>query len=141
VLINSGWRDAFVDQAIEQYTRLRERGVNVRLVVGPWDHADVSCPTQKGAFAWLEEHLAQRSVNRAAKTRFRFVFRAPTRSVRVHGGRFPTGLLPLRRGHFTCNAVAARLLRGHPKTPHRATLPLTQLSQPQAGLALSRMVL
>lgn len=67
VLINAGWRDFFIVQALEQYTSLSERGVNVALTIGPWIHTQVSRATQKDTFAWLEEHLAHRTENHRPK--------------------------------------------------------------------------
>jgi putative CocE/NonD family hydrolase len=62
VLLQTGWQDRFPDQMIAQYDRLRLRGVDVGLTIGPWTHVDVGT---KGAghvmeetLAWLEQHLA-----------------------------------------------------------------------------------
>ena len=62
VLLQAGWQDRFPDQMITQYERLRRRGVDVGLTIGPWTHVEVGT---KGAglvmaetLAWLEEHLA-----------------------------------------------------------------------------------
>jgi predicted acyl esterase len=62
VLLQEGWQDRFVDQMIEQYERLRRRGVDVGLTIGPWTHAEF---VTKGAgivmeetLNWLAEHLA-----------------------------------------------------------------------------------
>ena len=62
VLLQEGWQDRFVDQMIEQYERLRRRGVDVGLTIGPWTHVEVAT---KGAgilmeetLEWLAEHLA-----------------------------------------------------------------------------------
>ena len=38
VFLMGGWHDLFLDQTLEQYVRLRERGVDVALTVGPWTH-------------------------------------------------------------------------------------------------------
>lgn len=68
----SGWQDLFVGQTIAQFQRLRERGVDATLTVGPWTHADVL--TRGGprilreALDWVDVHLggpAER-VNREA---------------------------------------------------------------------------
>jgi uncharacterized protein len=63
VLLQEGWQDRFVDQMIEQYERLRRRGVDVGLTIGPWTHVEVAT---KGAgilmeetLEWLAEHLAR----------------------------------------------------------------------------------
>jgi len=62
VLLHEGWQDRFPDQMIGQYERLRRRGVDVGLTIGPWTHVEV--PT-KGArivmtetLDWVAEHLA-----------------------------------------------------------------------------------
>jgi uncharacterized protein len=41
VLLQEGWQDRLVDQMIEQYERLRRRGVDVGLTIGPWTHVEV----------------------------------------------------------------------------------------------------
>ncbi|KAJ5752491.1 hypothetical protein N7520_009408 [Penicillium odoratum] len=38
ILLVSGWYDPFEMQTMQQYKRLFERGVDVSLVVGPWNH-------------------------------------------------------------------------------------------------------
>ena len=61
VLIISGWQDLFLGQTIEQYQRLRERGVDATLTIGPWTHAEVL--TRGGprilreALDWVDVHL------------------------------------------------------------------------------------
>ena len=62
VLLHEGWQDRFPDQMIGQYERLRRRGVDVALIIGPWTHVGVGT---KGAgivmtetLDWLAEHLA-----------------------------------------------------------------------------------
>ena len=42
VLLQEGWQDRFLDQMIEQYERLRRRGVDVGLTIGPWTHVEVA---------------------------------------------------------------------------------------------------
>jgi putative CocE/NonD family hydrolase len=62
VLLQAGWQDRFVEQMIGQYERLRRRGVDVGLTIGPWTH--VEFPTKGMGVAmeetldWLAEHLA-----------------------------------------------------------------------------------
>jgi predicted acyl esterase len=65
VLLQEGWQDRFADQMIEQYERLRRRGVDVGLTIGPWTHVEFAT---KGAgivmeetLDWLAEHLARTS--------------------------------------------------------------------------------
>src|SRR4030095_16218528 len=47
---------------IEQYARLRERGVDVALTVGPWTHIDLAGRgagvVARETLDWFEEHLA-----------------------------------------------------------------------------------
>jgi putative CocE/NonD family hydrolase len=62
VLLHAGWQDRFPEQMLTQYERLRRRGVDVALTIGPWTHVEVAT---KGArvvstetLDWLGEHLA-----------------------------------------------------------------------------------
>jgi putative CocE/NonD family hydrolase len=57
VLLVGGWQDVFADQTLEQYHRLRQRGVDVALVVGPWTHAQGGGDAVRESLAWLDEHL------------------------------------------------------------------------------------
>ena len=41
VLLQEGWQDRFVGQMTEQYERLRDRGVDVGLTIGPWTHVEL----------------------------------------------------------------------------------------------------
>lgn len=54
VLLVNGWQDLFLEQTLEQYRRLRERGVEVALTIGPWTHARL---LRKGASVFLVESL------------------------------------------------------------------------------------
>jgi putative CocE/NonD family hydrolase len=60
ILIITGWYDIFIEQSIEQYVQLRERGCNVNLTVGPWTHFKSGLAPQmsRHGFDWIEEHLA-----------------------------------------------------------------------------------
>jgi putative CocE/NonD family hydrolase len=62
VLLVSGWQDLFLDQTLEQFRHLRQRGVTTALTVGPWTHTQVmttGAPTVlRESLAWLDEHLA-----------------------------------------------------------------------------------
>jgi uncharacterized protein len=68
VLLQAGWQDRFPDQMIAQYERLRQRGVDVDLTIGPWTHVDVG--TRGAGFVmaetldWLEQHLAATGTRR-----------------------------------------------------------------------------
>ncbi len=62
VLLLSGWQDLFLEQTLAQYRRLRDRGVDVAMTVGPWTHSQMV--TKAGGLAaaetltWLGSHLA-----------------------------------------------------------------------------------
>ena len=62
VLLFTGWQDLFLDQTLEQYATLRERGVDVALTVGPWTHLDMvfkgAGTVVRESAEWLDEHLA-----------------------------------------------------------------------------------
>src|SRR5262249_44534954 len=64
VLLVGGWQDLFLEQTLHQYQRLRDRGVDVALTVGPWTHSQL-LTKGLGVFAqesqdWLDTHLADR---------------------------------------------------------------------------------
>ena len=65
ILLISGWQDIFLDQTLEQYRRLQERGVDVALTTGPWSHIAVGAGgaqiTTTETFDWIEENLAKRA--------------------------------------------------------------------------------
>jgi uncharacterized protein len=62
VLLVGGWQDLFLQQTLEQYETLRDRGVTVALTVGPWTHAEIltkgAGPIARESLDWLETHLA-----------------------------------------------------------------------------------
>jgi putative CocE/NonD family hydrolase len=64
ILLISGWQDLFLDQTLEQYHRMHERGVDVALTVGPWSHLAVGAGAARivtgETYAWMEEHLTGR---------------------------------------------------------------------------------
>jgi putative CocE/NonD family hydrolase len=59
VLLVGGWHDLFIEQTLEQYRTLTDRGVPARMVVGPWAHLDI---TSQGSvvinesLAWLDRY-------------------------------------------------------------------------------------
>ena len=61
VLLLGGWHDPFVAQMIEEYERLRQRGVDVALTIGPWTHVEAAtrgAPVlMEETLDWLGEHL------------------------------------------------------------------------------------
>ena len=68
VLLQEGWQDRFVDQMIEQYEILRDRGVDVGLTIGPWTHVEAATKgwgsMMEEALDWLAEHLAGTGIRR-----------------------------------------------------------------------------
>jgi uncharacterized protein len=62
VLLQEGWQDRFVDQMIDQYLRLRRRGVDVGLTIGPWTHVEFATKgtgiVMEETLDWLAEYLA-----------------------------------------------------------------------------------
>ena len=75
ILLISGWQDIFVRQTFEQFARLRERGIDVSLTVGPWTHTEGSSAVVGERIAWLDEKLAGGPAARASPVRV-FVTRA-----------------------------------------------------------------
>lgn len=63
VMIVAGWQDPFIAQSIQQYSRLRARGVTAALVAGPWTHVEAVGPggiyATGRAVEWLDTHLAK----------------------------------------------------------------------------------
>ena len=63
VLLIGGWQDLFLDQTLEQYRALDERGVEVGLTVGPWTHLDIATRgtgiVSRETLAWLDQQLAE----------------------------------------------------------------------------------
>ena len=61
-LLVGGWQDLFLDQTIDQYLSLSERGVDVALTIGPWTHLDTvqkaSGLIGRESLAWLDAHMA-----------------------------------------------------------------------------------
>lgn len=71
VLLIGGWQDIFVDQTLQQYRALHDRGVDVALTVGPWTHSHMvgrAAPhVLRESLDWLGTHLTGRtSAPRAA---------------------------------------------------------------------------
>lgn len=61
VLLQEGWQDRFGEQMFAQYARLRSRGVEVGLTVGPWTHVEFGLQgcrvVMPDTLDWLAEHL------------------------------------------------------------------------------------
>ncbi len=61
-LLIGGWQDLFLEQTIEQFGALAERGVPTRMLIGPWTHLDTATkagPAFAEGLAWLERHAGQ----------------------------------------------------------------------------------
>ncbi len=62
VLLIGGWQDLFLDQTLDQYRVLAERGADVALTVGPWTHVETLSKgggvVTRESLDWLGEHLA-----------------------------------------------------------------------------------
>ncbi|MGV0851426.1 CocE/NonD family hydrolase [Mycolicibacterium phlei] len=73
VLLIGGWQDLFLEQTVAQYRRLRERGVDVGLTVGPWTHMHLmtkAAPTVvRETLDWLGTHLGGRPGGRRQPVR------------------------------------------------------------------------
>jgi uncharacterized protein len=65
VLLIGGWQDLFLQQTLQQYEHLRDRGVDVALTVGPWTHTQLLTQglrtIAKESRDWLDTHLAGRT--------------------------------------------------------------------------------
>ena len=64
VLLFGGWQDLFLQQTLEQYRHLTDRGVPTALTMGAWTHTQLmskAAPTVlRESLAWLDEHLGGR---------------------------------------------------------------------------------
>jgi uncharacterized protein len=62
VMLVAGWHDIFLRQSCEQYERLRGRGIDVGLTVGPWTHFGMMSTgggtVLRRCLEWLDQHLA-----------------------------------------------------------------------------------
>ena len=73
VLLLTGWQDVFLDQTLEQYDRLRSRGVTTGLTIGPWTHSHMmnkAAPTViRESLDWLDTHLGGAPARRPSPVR------------------------------------------------------------------------
>jgi putative CocE/NonD family hydrolase len=73
VLLFSGWQDLFLEQTLEQYRRLRDRGVDVALTVGPWTHTHMLTKglgaVSRESLDWLATHLGGAPSTRRSRVR------------------------------------------------------------------------
>lgn len=54
VLLIGGWNDLFLEQTVQQFRALRDRGVDVAMTLGPWTHSQLAT---RGAPLVLRESL------------------------------------------------------------------------------------
>ena len=75
VLLIGGWQDLFLQQTLQQYRHLRDRGVDVALTMGPWTHTQLLFhglrTIAQESQDWLDTHLGGRG---AASRRSRVHF-------------------------------------------------------------------
>ncbi|MEY8017137.1 CocE/NonD family hydrolase [Mycobacterium servetii] len=68
VLLVGGWQDIFLRQTLQQYARLRDRGVDVALTVGPWAHTQLLtkglATNLRESLDWLDAHLGSAPASR-----------------------------------------------------------------------------
>jgi putative CocE/NonD family hydrolase len=61
VLLVGGWQDLYLGQTLAQYRRLRDRGVDVALTIGPWTHTQMLIKglgtVTRQSLDWLDTHL------------------------------------------------------------------------------------
>ncbi|MFI8939630.1 CocE/NonD family hydrolase [Streptomyces syringium] len=76
VLLIGGWQDLFLDQTLRQYERLRARGTDVALTIGPWTHGQTTPkglgPITRETLDWLGQHLATPKARRRFPVRVFF---------------------------------------------------------------------
>jgi uncharacterized protein len=72
VLLIGGWQDLLLQQTLQQYRRLRDRGIDVALTVGPWTHIQLATQgvgtTTRETLDWLDTHLRRASATRRPNT-------------------------------------------------------------------------
>ncbi|MGC2653127.1 MAG: CocE/NonD family hydrolase [Mycobacterium sp.] len=61
VLLIGGWQDLFLQQTLQQYRRLHDRGVDVAMTIGPWTHTQILShglgTVTRESLSWLNAHL------------------------------------------------------------------------------------
>ncbi len=74
VLLMGGWQDLFLEQTIEQYHRLHNRGVDVQLTLGPWTHTHMTGRAAgtvlRESLDWLGRHLGGQPAADRAPVRY-----------------------------------------------------------------------
>jgi putative CocE/NonD family hydrolase len=73
ILLITGWQDVFLNQTLDQYHLMRDRGIDVALTVGPWTHGQVGLnaagQTTRESLDWLNHHLAGQPSTSSAPVR------------------------------------------------------------------------
>ncbi|MGV0992872.1 MAG: CocE/NonD family hydrolase [Mycobacterium sp.] len=74
VLLLTGWQDVFLNQTLDQFRHLHQRGVDVAMTVGPWTHDEMVTKatgvTAAETLAWMDRHLSgHRTQARSAPVR------------------------------------------------------------------------
>ena len=112
-LLIGGWQDLFLEQTLEQFGALAERGVPTRMLIGPWTHLDTATkagPAFAESLAWLERHAGQVPGDRPPVTRCASGLAAP-----ANGARWRPGHPTARRRSGGISAPTARSARkSHP---------------------------
>lgn len=68
IFLTAGWYDIMRPQVFEQYARLSKHNPDVVMTVGPWTHLGAGGGNSlKETWAFLEEHLAKRTVSEQFK--------------------------------------------------------------------------
>jgi putative CocE/NonD family hydrolase len=71
VLLLGGWQDIFVQQTLQQYRHLRDRGVDVALTMGPWTHTQLLSKglaiSARESLDWLDAHLGGATLRRPGR--------------------------------------------------------------------------
>lgn len=69
VKLIAGWQDLFLGQTLAEFTRLRERGVETALTVGPWTHAGLlttgGSRVLREMLEWVDLHLGGQATSSA----------------------------------------------------------------------------
>lgn len=73
VLLIGGWQDVFLEQTIQQYHRLNDRGVEVAMTIGPWTHSQMLAKAApavlRESLGWLGTHLARQPAQNRSPVR------------------------------------------------------------------------
>ncbi len=102
VLLIGGWQDLFLQQTLQQYAHLRDRGVDVALTMGPWTHTQllvqglrtIAGETQD----WLDTHLGGRPAeSRCGRVRVLRRRRRLARAARLAAGHHRARAVPAAR--------------------------------------------